>query len=131
GVDARASRDFRGAPRPGRVMTADETATAIGGGGGGLLDARSPERFRGENETLDTVAGHIPGAANHFFKWNLTDAGTFRSRDEIRERLRRSIGDVSPDRVICYCGSGVTACQNLLAFEHAGLGVARLFPGSW
>jgi thiosulfate/3-mercaptopyruvate sulfurtransferase len=130
GVEARATRDFEGAPRPGRVMTADETAAAVGGGWR-LLDARSPERFRGENETIDKVAGHIPGAANHFFKWNLEDDGTFRSPGEIGERLRASIGDVSPDRVICYCGSGVTACQNLLAFEHAGLGVARLFPGSW
>jgi thiosulfate/3-mercaptopyruvate sulfurtransferase len=131
GVETCAPRDFKGAPRPGGLMTADETAVAIGAGGWRLLDARSPERFRGEGETIDKAAGHIPGAANHFFKWNVKDDGTFRSPDEIRERLRASIGDVSPDRVICYCGSGVSACQNLLAFEHAGLPVARLFSGSW
>jgi thiosulfate/3-mercaptopyruvate sulfurtransferase len=131
GVETRVPRDFNGVPQAGRLMTADETAGAAEGGRWRLLDARSPERFRGEQETFDRIAGHIPGAANHFFKWNLNDDGTFRSPDEIRERLRASIGDVSPDRVICYCGSGVTACQNLLAFEHAGLAGARLFPGSW
>jgi thiosulfate/3-mercaptopyruvate sulfurtransferase len=77
------------------------------------------------------VAGLIPGAVNHFFKWNLTDEGTFRSPEEIRDRVRASIGEVSPDRVIAYCGSGVTACHNLLAFEHAGLGGSRLYVGSW
>jgi thiosulfate/3-mercaptopyruvate sulfurtransferase len=131
GIETRAPRDFKGAPRPGRVMTADETAAAIGSGRWRLLDARSPERFRGEDETIDRVAGRIPGAANHFFKWNVKDDGTFRSPDEIRERLRASMDEAPPDRVICYCGSGVTACQNLLAFEHAGLPGARLFAGSW
>ena len=61
----------------------------------------------------------------------MNDDGTFRSAGEIRDRVRASLGGVSPDRVICYCGSGVTACQNLLAFEHAGLSGARLFAGSW
>jgi thiosulfate/3-mercaptopyruvate sulfurtransferase len=131
GVEARAARDFAGAPRPGRLMTAEETAAAAEGGRWRLLDARSPERFRGQHETIDRVGGHIPGAVNHFFGWNLEDDGTFRPADEIRERLRASIGDVAPDHVISYCGSGVTACQNLLAFEHAGLTGARLFSGSW
>jgi thiosulfate/3-mercaptopyruvate sulfurtransferase len=131
GVEARAPRDFTGAPHPGRLMTAEETAAAAEGGRWRLLDARSPERFRGENETIDRVGGHIPGAVNHFFAWNLEDDGRFRPADEIRERLRASIGDVASDHVISYCGSGVTACQNLLALEHAGLTGARLFSGSW
>ena len=130
-AETRAPRHFEGAPRPGWMMTADETASAAGGRGWQLVDARSPDRYRGENETIDKVAGHIPGAVNHFFKWNVRDDGTFRSAEEIRDRVRASIGDVSAERVICYCGSGVTACQNLLAFEHAGLSGARLFPGSW
>jgi thiosulfate/3-mercaptopyruvate sulfurtransferase len=131
GVETRAPRDFNGAPRPGLLVTAEETAAAAEGGRWRLLDARQPERFRGESETIDRIAGHIPGAGNHFFKWNLNDHGTFRSPEEIREGLRSSIGDTSPAQVICYCGSGVTACQNLLAFEHAGLRGAKLFPGSW
>ena len=130
-VETRTPRHFQGSPRPGWMMTADETAGAVGGRDWQLVDARSPDRYRGENETIDKVAGHIPGAVNHFFKWNVGDDGVFRSADEIRDRIRASIGDVSPERVICYCGSGVTACQNLLAFEHAGLSGARLFPGSW
>ena len=131
GIEARPPRHFEGFPHPRWTMTADETASAAGQGGWQLVDARSPDRYRGENETIDPVAGHIPGAVNHFFKWNVTDNGTFRSADEIRDRVRATIGGVSPDRVVCYCGSGVTACQNLLAFEHAGLSGARLFPGSW
>jgi thiosulfate/3-mercaptopyruvate sulfurtransferase len=130
-VETRTPRDFQGSPRPGWMVTADETAGAVGGRDWHLVDARSPDRYRGENETIDKVAGHIPGAVNHFFKWNVGDDGVFRSADEIRDGIRASIGDVSPERVICYCGSGVTACQNLLAFEHAGLSGARLFPGSW
>jgi thiosulfate/3-mercaptopyruvate sulfurtransferase len=129
--ETRPARDFEGAPRPGWAVTADETAAAAGGRGWQLVDARSPDRYRGENETIDKAAGHIPGAVNHFFKWNVRDDGTFRSPEEIRDRVRASLGDGSVDRVICYCGSGVTACQNLLAFEHAGLSGARLYPGSW
>ena len=131
GVETRPPRHFEGVPHPGWTMTADETASAAGQGAWQLVDARSPDRYRGENETIDAVGGHIPGAVNHFFKWNVTDNGTFRSAEEIRDRVRATIGEVPPDRVVCYCGSGVTACQNLLAFEHAGLSGARLFPGSW
>jgi thiosulfate/3-mercaptopyruvate sulfurtransferase len=96
-----------------------------------LVDARAPERYRGDVEPLDKVAGHIPTAANHHFQLNLNEAGTFRSPEELRARFRDSIGSTSSDRFICYCGSGVTACHNLLALEHAGLHGAKLYPGSW
>ena len=86
-----------------------------------LVDARAPERYRGEVEPIDRVAGHIPGAANHCFQTNLADDGSFRSPEELRAHMRGALGDSSPDHVVCYCGSGVTACQNLLALEHAGL----------
>jgi len=131
GTETRAPREFAGAPRAGWMVGADDVARTIAAGDHLLVDARAPERYRGESETLDKVAGHIPRAVNHFFKWNLTGEGTFRSPQEIRDRVRASIGEVSPDRVICYCGSGVTACHNLLAFEHAGLGGSRLYLGSW
>ena len=131
GVESRAPRRFDGTPRPGWVVDVDEVATVSRDGGAHLVDARSPERFRGENETIDTVGGHIPGAVNHFYMWNLTDENTFRPPAEVRDRIRESIGEVAPDRVINYCGSGVTACHNLLAFEHAGLRGAKLFVGSW
>jgi thiosulfate/3-mercaptopyruvate sulfurtransferase len=131
GVETRAALEFVGSPRADWMVGADDVARTIASGDNLLVDARAPERYRGESETLDKVAGHIPGAVNHFFKWNLTDEGTFRSPEEIRDRVRASIGEVSPDRVIAYCGSGVTACHNLLAFEHAGLGGSRLYVGSW
>ena len=112
-------------------MTAAEVAAIAGKPGWRLVDARSPERFRGEHETIDRKAGHIPGAVNHFFMTNLNDAGTFRSPEEIRATIRASIGAVSPSQLVSYCGSGVTACHNLLALEHAGLTGAKLYPGSW
>jgi thiosulfate/3-mercaptopyruvate sulfurtransferase len=96
-----------------------------------LVDARAPERFSGETETLDRVAGHIPGAANHFYRTNLTDAGRFKSPDDLRRQLRAAAGEVPAEQVVCYCGSGVTACHNLLAMEHAGLRGAKLYAGSW
>ena len=124
-------REFVGAPRVGWTMSAGEVAAAARKPDWRIVDARAPERFRGETEPIDRVAGHIPGAANHFFKWNLDDGGTFRTPEDIRAKLRETIGDVPPDRIVSYCGSGVTACHNLLALEHAGLRGAKLYPGSW
>jgi thiosulfate/3-mercaptopyruvate sulfurtransferase len=96
-----------------------------------LLDARAPERFRGDVEPLDKVPGHIPGAKNHFFQQNVDANGTFRTPEELRDRLLAAAGGAPIDRLVCYCGSGVTACHNLLALEHAGLAGAKLYPGSW
>jgi thiosulfate/3-mercaptopyruvate sulfurtransferase len=131
GQEQRAAREFHGAPNAGHAMTATEVEQVLRSPDWRLLDARAPERYRGETEPIDKVAGHIPGAGNHFFKWNLDDQGRFRSPDELRAKLRESIGAVLTDHVICYCGSGVTACHNLLALEHAGLHGAKLYPGSW
>ncbi len=94
-----------------------------------LLDARAGERFRGEAEPLDPVAGHIPGASQRFFKDNLDAAGFFRPAAELRAAFE-AMGSAPAD-VIHQCGSGVTACVNLLAMEHAGLGGSALYPGSW
>jgi thiosulfate/3-mercaptopyruvate sulfurtransferase len=96
-----------------------------------MLDARAAERYRGEVEPLDKKAGHIPTARNHPFLSNLDEAGTFRTPEELRERFKASMGPVPSDQIVCYCGSGVTACHNLLAMEHAGLKGAKLYPGSW
>lgn len=96
-----------------------------------LIDARSPDRFRGENESLDPVAGHIPGARNRFFRDNLDEDGRFRPVDELRAAFSAIIGKMPPTAVVHQCGSGVTACHNLLAMEHAGLVGSRLYPGSW
>lgn len=94
-----------------------------------VVDARSPDRYRGENETLDAVGGHIPGARNRFFKDNLEADGRFKSPEALRGEWTAVIDN--PQAAIMQCGSGVTACHNLLALEVAGLPGARLYPGSW
>ncbi len=127
GEEHRAPREFVGAPRDGLLVLADSVANHEWR----LIDARAPERYRGDVEPLDTVAGHIPGAANHFYKHNLDEAGLFLPPGELRARLSPVVGGVAPDHVVSYCGSGVTGCHNLLALEHAGLHGARLYAGSW
>jgi thiosulfate/3-mercaptopyruvate sulfurtransferase len=131
GETQRAPRAFTGSPRANMAVDVDTVAAHLGAGGPRLVDARAPERYRGDTEPIDTVGGHIPGAANHFFQWNLDEQGLFRTPEELRARITASIGDVPADRIVCYCGSGVTACHNLLAFEHAGLTGAALYAGSW
>jgi thiosulfate/3-mercaptopyruvate sulfurtransferase len=97
-----------------------------------LVDARSPERFRGEGETLDPVGGHIPGALNHFFMRNLDEGGRFKDKDRLKQEWIALLGEHDDwSEVVHQCGSGVTACVNLLAMEHAGLTGSRLYPGSW
>jgi thiosulfate/3-mercaptopyruvate sulfurtransferase len=96
-----------------------------------LLDARSPARFRGEQEPIDPVAGHIPGAKNRFSNDNVAADGTFKPKDVLKKEFLAILGDRSASEVVNYCGSGVSACHNLLAMERAGLTGARLYPGSW
>jgi thiosulfate/3-mercaptopyruvate sulfurtransferase len=96
-----------------------------------ILDARSEPRFQGEFETIDPVAGHIPGAISAPYEENLTDEGGFLSRETLRSRFEGLMKSVPPENVICYCGSGVTAAHNIIAIAHAGLGRARLYAGSW
>lgn len=94
-----------------------------------VVDARAPDRFRGENETIDPVGGHIPGAKNRFFKENLQADGNFKSAEQLRQEFSVVLAD--PAQAVMQCGSGVTACHNLLALEIAGLQGAALYPGSW
>jgi len=96
-----------------------------------IIDARAPDRYRGENETLDPVAGHIPGAINRFFKLNLGDDGRFKSPAILKQEFAVMLNGRHPQTVIHQCGSGVTACHNLLAMELAGMNGSRLYPGSW
>ncbi|WP_028999440.1 sulfurtransferase [Azohydromonas australica] len=96
-----------------------------------VVDARAPERWRGDVEPLDAVAGHIPGALNRFFKLNLQPDGRFKTADALRAELAPLLAGGEAAQLVQQCGSGVTACHNVLAFEHAGLGVTPLYPGSW
>lgn len=96
-----------------------------------IIDARSPERFRGIGEVLDPVGGHIPGALNRFFKENLDAQGCFKPAEELRQAFGQLTRGVNPEKIVHQCGSGVTACHNLLAMEIAGLSGSKLYPGSW
>lgn len=96
-----------------------------------VVDARSPDRYRGENETIDPVAGHIPGAVNRFFKDNLGSDGRFKPAHTLRDEFKAVVGSTQPEHVVLLCGSGATACHNALAMEIAGLHGAALYPGSW
>lgn len=96
-----------------------------------LVDARTAERYRGEKEPIDPVAGHIPGAINRFHGFNLDPDGSFKPADVIKTEFNNLIGDIPPENVTVYCGSGVTSCHHLVAMEIAGLSGAKLYPGSW
>lgn len=96
-----------------------------------LIDARSPERYRGEQEPIDPVAGHIPGAVNRPLQLNLTADGYFKSAEALLAEWLDFLEGRESGKVAHYCGSGVTACHNLLAMEHAGLRGGKVYPGSW
>jgi thiosulfate/3-mercaptopyruvate sulfurtransferase len=113
------------------VSTIDADALAAQLGRVRLLDARAGERFRGEVEPLDATAGHIPGALNRFFKDNLDASGRFKPATQLRTEFAALLGAQTADTVVHQCGSGVTACHNLLAMAHAGLPGSRMYPGSW
>ncbi len=95
-----------------------------------LIDARTPERFAGQQEPIDPIAGHIPGASNRPFQLNLSN-GLFLAPEQLRQAFIKLMGNHSPEQVVHNCGSGVTACHNLLAMEHAGLNGSKLYAGSW
>ena len=129
GHEERTPRSFT--PRVQDAMRIDIDAVARHHHDQLLIDARAGERFRGEKETLDPVAGHIPGAKNLPCASNLNAEGRFVPAEELRVRFDAVVGDRDATEVVSYCGSGVTACHNLLAMEVAGIHGARLYPGSW
>lgn len=131
GNETRASRAFSARPRPEMLAVAREVDAARRDATRVVVDSRSPDRYRGENETIDPVAGHIPGARNRFFGENVAESGEMRPAADLRPELDAVLGATAPERAIFYCGSGVTACHNLLALDHAGLTGAKLYAGSW
>jgi thiosulfate/3-mercaptopyruvate sulfurtransferase len=131
GTETRPAATFTGKPRAAMRLTANQVWAKLGDPALTLVDARAPSRFEGKEETLDKVGGHVPGALNHFFQWNLAPDGTFLPAEALREKFTALLGKTPPAEVATYCGSGVTACHNLLAMELAGMSGARLFPGSW
>ncbi|MBI0331741.1 sulfurtransferase [Burkholderia plantarii] len=130
-VPAERAGDFRAQPPLATVIDAAAVVANLASKARLVVDARAADRYRGENETLDRVGGHIPGAVNRFFKDNLTPEGRFKSGHELRDEWVGVIGDQPANNVILQCGSGVTACHNALAMEIAGLHKPLLYAGSW
>lgn len=131
GPETRAARSFVPRVRPDLVLTAEQVDRVRGDPAWRVLDARNADRFRGENETIDPVAGHIPGARSAPYAGNLEPDGRFKSKDVLRRRYQEVLDGAPAERAVCYCGSGVTAAHDLLAMAYAGLGEARLYAGSW
>jgi thiosulfate/3-mercaptopyruvate sulfurtransferase len=120
---------YEGTFDPTRLLDADDVQARLDAGFL-LLDARAPERFRGEQEPLDKRAGHVPGATNRPYAENLEN-GRFKTPSQLADEFRALLGDREPAQVMAMCGSGVTACHHLLAMERAGLKGAALYTGSW
>ena len=126
GVERNAEAIFDGEPRAGWLVQVSDVLEQKR-----LVDSRSAERYRGEVEPLDAIAGHIPGATNYFYGQHLDQDGRFLPIDQIKANLDLLFEDVPVVDTTFYCGSGVSACVNLLAVAHAGLGTPRLYVGSW
>ncbi len=131
GVESRPSAAFIPRIRPELVLDAAAVEAMRLDPRRRLLDARGADRYRGENETIDPVAGHIPGAVSAPFAANLGPDGRFKPAAELRARYTELLAGVAPDGAVVYCGSGVTAAHDLVALAHAGLDGARLYAGSW
>ncbi|MEZ4633620.1 MAG: sulfurtransferase [Caldilineaceae bacterium] len=130
GAEHRAPTQFTARPRPELLADAEEVAGSIESGTLLLVDARSNDRYHGMNETNDPVAGHIPSAVNHFYGNNLHE-GRFLPPEDLKRIYGPIIGARPAQQVVLYCGSGVTATHNALAMLYAGIGEARVYPGSW
>jgi len=113
------------------AVTTQEMITIQAAGQKRMIDARTPARFQGKIEPIDTVAGHIPGAINRFHALNLNERGLFKSSDDLNHEFDDLINGYTPENIIVYCGSGVTSCHHILALKKAGIEGVRLYVGSW
>lgn len=131
GEETRPGRVFIPKPRNEIVITTAEVDNLRLDPSYRLFDARTSERFHGQNETIDPVAGHIPGAVSAPYIYNLRPDNRFRSSEELNAHYEKLLGKIPAERAVFYCGSGVTSIHDILAILHAGLGEARLYVGSW
>jgi thiosulfate/3-mercaptopyruvate sulfurtransferase len=131
GVESNPRRVFQPHPQPELLVSSNQVNSLRLDPAYRVLDSRAAERYRGENETIDPVAGHIPGSVSAPYELNLQPDGRFRSKENLRRRFHRLMGEVPAEQCIFYCGSGVTAAHNILALEYAGLGGAKIYAGSW
>jgi len=130
-TDTCKSREFYPYPRLELIATSDDVEVMRRDPKYLILDSRGADRYRGQNETIDPVAGHIPGAVSAPYTENVGSDGLFLSEEELNKRFDGLLGDRQAEHVVFYCGSGVTAAFNLVAHAHAGRGLARLYVGSW
>lgn len=132
-IDAvsRPSGAFNGKPDDRLLVNTEQLLKRLGSPDLTLIDARAQARFRGEVEPIDPVAGHIPGAQCAAFGENLDSNGCFLPAEQLKQRFAEQLGDRSPEELVAYCGSGVTACHNLFALALAGYPLGKLYPGSW
>jgi thiosulfate/3-mercaptopyruvate sulfurtransferase len=130
-VQQREAVAYRPAWRHSMALGSGDIEASLDAGSLLLVDARGAERYEGRAEPIDPVAGHVPGAVNHPCTWNVGPDGRFLPPAALQQRWLETLGGREPAAVACMCGSGVTACHDLLALEHAGLPGARLYPGSW
>jgi thiosulfate/3-mercaptopyruvate sulfurtransferase len=131
GAETRPAAEFRAKFRPQMAIEADELLKVLKDPAWVVLDARAAERYLGKGETIDPVAGHIAGALSAPYVSNLADEGTFKSPKDLSRMLAGAMGGRDSSHAVFYCGSGVTAAHSVLACAVAGLGMARLYPGSW
>ena len=122
---------FKASPRDYWLVTAEDIKADLDNYEVRILDARNSDRFQGINETLDPVAGHIPGAVSAPFVENLDEDGNWKSKSVLRLMYEKLLSGSPAEQAVSYCGSGITACHNILAMYHAGLGDSRLYCGSW
>ncbi len=131
GRDDRSARTFTPKVRSEMVMTVKDVIDSLGDPSFRMFDARTADRYRGENEVIDPIAGHIPGAISAPYPENLDRGGMFKSKEELRAKYTALLGHLPAEQSGVYCGSGGTAPHDILAMLHAGLGAAKLYAGSW
>jgi thiosulfate/3-mercaptopyruvate sulfurtransferase len=131
GDEQNAPGAFHATPRAGWQLSVADVERIVRDRSALLVDARSPERYEGQSEPIDRVPGHIPGARNLHYRDNLAADGTMLPTEALAKRIEPLMRGRRAQDIVMYCGSGVTACQNLLALEHAGVSGARIYPGSW
>jgi len=131
GLEVRSRRTFDPMLRPEMLAKSLDVEAMRQDSNSLVIDSRSSDRYRGENETIDPIAGHIPGAISAPYTENIAPDGLFLSIDQLQSRFAILLGNIPADKMVFYCGSGVTAALNLIALKHAGLGDAKLYIGSW
>lgn len=131
GINTNPAGNFSGSPHPGMIVTTTEMENIYTKPDWLVIDARSAERYHGEQEVIDPIAGHIPNAVNRFHGLNVDSNGLFHSSQELKNEFSDLTKGYDPEKTVVYCGSGVTSCHHLVAMSHAGLPLPKLYVGSW